>query len=464
MGSNWREVALGDIFNIKHGFAFKGEFFIEEKRNTILVTPGNFAIGGGFQKQKLKYYDGPIPDEYVLQPGKIIVTMTDLSKESDTLGFSAIVPDDEYTWLHNQRVGLLEFNKGFESDPIFINYLLRSHEYRSWVIGSASGTTVKHTSPSRIMDFKCLVPPIQEQRVIAHILGSLDDKIELNRKMNETLEAMAQALFKSWFVDFDPVIDNAIAAGNPIPEELQGRAAIREALGNERKPLPQEVSALFPSEFELTEEMGWVPKGWNVTPLSEMINIIGGGTPKTSISDYWNGNIPWFSVVDAPCSSDIFVIETEKHITQLGVDKSSTKILPTGTTIISARGTVGKCAMVGTPMAMNQSCYGIRGNEGISDGFIYYALREKVADLQGKSHGSVFDTITRDTFQNIFLPFSSELLTVKFEEQIKGLLDRVLINLTMSRSLSQLRDTLLPKLLSGEIRIPDAEKLAESAA
>ena len=101
-----------------------------------------------------------------------------------------------------------------------------------------------------------------------------------------------------------------------------------------------------------------------------MIKLIGGGTPKTNIEEYWNGDIPWFSVVDAPNDSDVFVLDTEKHVTQLGVDKSSTKILRTGTTIISARGTVGKCALVGEPMAMNQSCYGINGNEGISDIFL----------------------------------------------------------------------------------------------
>ena len=113
-------------------------------------------------------------------------------------------------------------------------------------------------------------------KAIAHILGSLDDKIELNRRMNETLEAMAQALFKSWFVDFDPVIDNALAAGNTIPDELKEKAAIRQGLGDKRKSLPDDIRRLFPSEFAYTEEMGWIPKGWEVSKVGQKVEITGG--------------------------------------------------------------------------------------------------------------------------------------------------------------------------------------------
>jgi type I restriction enzyme S subunit len=323
------------------------------------------------------------------------------------------------------------------------------------------GSPIPSTTRAAVYVSKLQVPSITEQRAIAHILGSLDDKIELNRRMNETLEAMAQALFKSWFVDFDPVIDNALAAGNEIPEELKERADIREALGDARKPLPEEIQNLFPSEFEHTEEMGWIPKGWRVVTLDDLVDLIGGGTPKTSNEDYWNGSIPWFSVVDAPNTRDVFVIDTEKHVTELGVEKSSTKILPIGTTIISARGTVGKCAMVGESMAMNQSCYGGRGKKHVSDSFVYYAIREKVADLQRGGHGSVFNTITRDTFKTIKIAFGEPELTGKLDDRIKPNFDRILANRFCSKILSKTRDTLLPQLLSGEIRIPEAEKLVE---
>ncbi|WP_167631592.1 restriction endonuclease subunit S [Mariprofundus ferrooxydans] len=349
------------------------------------------------------------------------------------------------------------------TDNDFAYYLTKWQEFRQFAISQMTGSSGRQRVPAESLGgFAVPVPELSEQRVIAHILGSLDDKIELNRKMNETLEAMAQALFKSWFIDFDPVIDNALAAGNAIPEELQIRAAMRESLADARKPLPDDVRDLFPSEFEFTEEMGWIPKGWEVQVLDDLVDLTGGGTPKTSIAEYWNGEIPWFSVVDAPNSTDVFVIDTEKHVTQLGVEKSSTKILPVGTTIVSARGTVGKCALVGEPMAMNQSCYGVIGKGEISDIFVYYAIREKVADLQRSGHGSVFNTITRDTFKTIRIAFSGDSLTKKLEAHIKPSFDRILANCFHSRDLSSQRDLLIPKLLSGEIRIPKPEAMLES--
>ena len=184
MDSEWKSTSLGEVFEVKHGFAFKGEYFSDKPTKKLLLTPGNFSTSGGFQNTKPKYYDGPIPQDYILSPGQIVVTMTDLSKESDTLGFAAIIPDDEFTWLHNQRTGLLEFKEDAEVDPIFISYYLRKHEYRSWIIGSATGTTVKHTSPKRISSFKCKLPNIKEQQAISKTLSSLDDKIELNRQTN----------------------------------------------------------------------------------------------------------------------------------------------------------------------------------------------------------------------------------------------------------------------------------------
>jgi type I restriction enzyme, S subunit len=175
------------------------------------------------------------------------------------------------------------------------------------------------------------LPPLPIQHAIAHILGTLDDKIELNRRMNETLEAMARALFQSWFVDFDPV----------------------HAKTEGRDPgLPKDLADLFPDHFEHSE-LGQIPAGWWVHPFSAMVEVIGGGTPKTSVSEYWDGNIPWFSVADAPSESDVFVISTEKCITRKGIENSSARLLPEGTTIISARGTVGKLALVGTPMTIN---------------------------------------------------------------------------------------------------------------
>lgn len=348
-------------------------------------------------------------------------------------------------------------------DPNFLVYAIKAKtsEILSMVEEAGHGTGVLPTP--LIQSLEIAVPSISEQLIVAGLFRALDDKIELNRQMNTTLESMAQALFKSWFVDFDPVIDNALAAGNPIPEPLQARAEVRQGLGDKRKPLPEAIQQQFPDQFVFTEEMGWVPEGWDIASLDTVIELIGGGTPKTSIDEYWGGDIPWFSVVDAPRESDVFCINTDKSVTKKGIENSSTKVLRAGTTIISARGTVGKCALVGVPMAMNQSCYGIVGQAGYSDYYIYYTVLLSVADLQRRGHGSVFNTITRDTFSSIRIPRCSVKLSHEFHDLIAGMLNKICSNLKANVALEDARNILLPKLLSGELRIPDAQKLVAEA-
>ncbi|MFP4168887.1 MAG: restriction endonuclease subunit S [Desulfonatronovibrionaceae bacterium] len=328
------------------------------------------------------------------------------------------------------------------TDKLFVYYLSRLPQFRNFAIARMEGSSGRQRVPApTLQKYSFYCPPYEEQRAIAHILGSFDDKIELNRQMNETLESMARAIFKSWFVDFDPVYAKA-----------EGRDT----------GLPEEIAALFPDSFE-DSELGEIPAGWRVLPLSEVLDIIGGGTPKTKVKEYWDGDIPWFSVVDAPSETDVFVTDTEKHITQLGVEKSSAKVLRKGTTIISARGTVGKCALVGRSMAMNQSCYGLQSKHGISDYFVYFTIRRQVADLQRSGHGSVFNTITRDTFKTLRIACPPAKLTNSFDSMLKPLMDYILANINENGFLASLRETLLPKLISGELRPPNAEKFIEEA-
>ena len=140
--------------------------------------------------------------------------------------------------------------------------------------------------------------------------------------------------------------------------------------------------------------------GWSNMKLLNVVQLIGGGTPKTSVAEYWSGDIPWLSVKDFN-NDNRYVYNTEKHISRLGLENSSTKLLKRDDIIISARGTVGELSMIPYPMAFNQSCYGIRAKEGLDKTFLYYLLKYKIADLKNMTHGSVFDTITRETFANV---------------------------------------------------------------
>ncbi|GBC61389.1 restriction endonuclease subunit S [Desulfonema ishimotonii] len=445
MGSEWTEITIGDLGKVITGKTPSTHDDANFGGHIPFVTPRD--LNGTRKITKTERYlteMGTKSIKNAVIPAHAVM----ISCIGSDMGKAAIASECCVT---NQQINSIIVGKQFDHKYVYYNLSTRKDEIR----GLAGGSAQPILNKRNFSQLDILLPPLPEQRAIAHILGSLDDKIELNRRMNETLEAMAQAMFKSWFVDFDPVIDNALAAGNEIPETLKEKAAVRKSLGDARKPLPEEIRNLFPSEFEYSDEMGWIPKGWEVKTLDELVDLIGGGTPKTSVIEYWNGNIPWFSVVDAPNVTDVFVIDTEKHITQLGLDKSSTKILPIGTTIVSARGTVGKCAMTGKPVAMNQSCYGVRGKSNISNTFVYYTIREKVTDLQRSGHGSVFNTITRDTFKTIQMPFGETDLTQELEKQIKPDFDRILANCHQIENLSNLRDTLLPKLLSGEIRIPE---------
>ncbi len=183
--------------------------------------------------------------------------------------------------------------------------------------------------------------------------------------------------------------------------------------------------------------------------------MIGGGTPKTSIPEYWGGDIPWFSVADAPSGSDTFVIATEKTITAAGLQNCSSKLLVEGTTIISARGTVGRLAIAGQAMAMNQSCYGLQGRSGDTY-FTYFTTRGLVQELKQRSHGSVFDTITRETLASISVIVPPTNLINRFELTVGALMDRLKENLLQAQTLATLRDTLLPRLISGQLRLPAA--------
>ena len=321
------------------------------------------------------------------------------------------------------------------TDNDFAYYVTQSPEVRNYAISQMTGTSGRQRVPVAALDHvDVALPPLPEQRAIAGILGALDDKIELNRRMNQTLEQMARAIFQDWFVDF-----------GPVRAKLEGRDPY----------LSPELWDLFPDRL-VDSELGEIPEGWEVGVLNDAVEILSGGTPKTSIPGYWDGDIPWFTAKDAPSLSDIFALTTERSITETGVENSSTRILPARTTVISARGTVGRLACLGTPMAMNQTCYGILGAEGYPEFFTYWNVRNTVSELQARTHGTIFDTITRETFKIAETVLAPTKLAQTFDTVITPLMNRVLFSLNESRALAAHRDALLPKLVSGELRAVEA--------
>lgn len=328
-------------------------------------------------------------------------------------------------------------------DPRFLCYAFLSPQLQhQFGAHEGSGSVVSHIRVGDCSKFKVPLPPLPVQREIAELLGSIDERVLLLRQTNATLESIAQALFKSWFIDFDPV-----------------RA---KAEGREPEGMDAATAALFPAEFE-ESALGLIPKGWGVTPFAETVNIMGGGTPKTSVSEYWGGDIPWFSVVDAPSVGQVFTLRTEKSITSAGVDNSSTRVLPAWATIISARGTVGKLTMAARPMAMNQSCYGLCAKVLGTEPLVYLAAQRLVDDLKRLAHGGVFDTITRDTLSSVKVVEAPLDVQASFAAMVKPVFEHIQLGVERVSTLTELRDTLLPRLISGKLRLSTAQDAVEGA-
>ncbi len=352
----------------------------------------------------------------------------------------ALIRDRENGWLCG--TGCLRVRPGDSgTDARYLSYYLAAPPTREWITRHAHGATMPNLNTAILSALPITLPPHEEQRAIAAILGALDDKIDLNRRMSKTLEAIARALFKSWFVDFDPVRAKA-----------EGRAP----------GLPKEIADLFPADFEESDQ-GEIPAGWRESPFAETVEITGGGTPKTSTPEYWGGDVPWFSVADAADERTPWCIYTTRRITKLGVTESAAVVVPERTTIISARGTVGRIVLTGVPMAFNQSCYALRRPH--EAGYLLYFSTKHLADeLKRHAHGSVFDTITRDTLSTVSVPVAPAPVVRAFESIVEAPMERIRVALRDSDTLAQLRDALLPKLISGEIRVPQAKRFIAAAA
>ena len=408
----------------------RGTDFASVRRGDISTVPRRFIPEGA-------------ADRKALMPGDLLI---------ETAGGTKDQPTGRTVYLSERIFDALPVPVTCASFSRFlrVNRELVNPRYLFWYLQSIYSTGgmlpyhIQHTGVARFQytDFASQwlvpLPSLDKQAKIAETLSVFDDKIALNRRMNETLEAMARALFKDWFVDFGPTC-----------AKIEGRDPY----------IAPEMWDLFPEELDEDGK----PEGWKNAPLKEFFSIIGGGTPKTSVEEYWDGEIPWFSVVDTPPKGSVFVTVTDKSITERGLEESSARLIPEGTTIISARGTVGNLAMAAQEMAFNQSCYALRANDRTGDCSVYLAAQHMMAQLQSMAHGSVFSTITRQTFEAVSLPMPSHAVTQAFEAFVEPLFLRIKSNVIETTTLAETRDLLLPKLMSGEIRVGDTDKFAQES-
>jgi len=442
MSSDWQRNKLDHLIEIKHGFAFKGEFFSEKSTPYQLTTPGNFAVGGGFKPGKGKFYSGPFPDDYVLYARDLIVTMTDLSKAADTLGYSALVPETHgTTWLHNQRIGRVNVKPGAPVSRDFIHYLMRSPEYRHWVVSTATGSTVKHTSPTRICEYEFMLPPVLVQKEIAETLGALDDQIILLRESNETLEAITHAIFKSWFVDFDPV--KAKTAGQ-VP------GGIDEA-----------TAALFPDSFSDTTE-GLIPSGWMHGTLKDMAELS---------AEAWSAkkHPETLSYLDL---SDVKSNQISNP-TDYAFDEAPSRarrVLKHGDTIVgTVRPGNRSYAFISNPVANLTGSTGfavLRPKDPADKEFVYLSATQdpSIEHLAHIADGGAYPAVRPEAVAQLPCVLADRKVLSAFHDFCEPMLAAVADNQEEIKTLSELRDTLLPRLISGKLRIPETqEAVAEMA-
>lgn len=404
----WKEVTLGDLCEIsssKRIFAkeyqsdgvpfYRGKEIIAKQKGNA-ISNELFISRNRYEEIKARYG--------VPQQRELLLTSV------GTLGVPYVIKEEEFYFKDGNLTWFRHFNG---LDVEYLYYWFLSPYGKNEINTKAIGSTQKALTIDSLSKFDIKIPVnLDDQRRIASILSSLDRKIELNNKINADLEEMAQAIFKNWFVDFEP----------------------------------------FKNGKFVDSELGMIPEGWKVGRLTDVIKLMPGGTPKTTEPLYWdNGTIPFFSPKDV---NGVYCFATEKHITETGLNKCSSNLYPKDTIFITCRGTVGKVCLAACDMAMNQSNYAIKAIDGYSQYYVFFLVKSVVERLIKKSNGAVFSAITSKDFdEEILIP--SQKAVEDFTNVIDGFFRRIFTIGTENSRLSLLRDTLLPRLMSGELEVPE---------
>lgn len=426
MGSEWKQTTIGDELTLQRGFDITRKQ--QRPGDVPVVSSGGIASYHDTAKQT--------------GPGVIM-------GRKGSLGTVFYVEQDY--WPHDTTLWIKDFHGNDERFSYYFFKDFASH-LLSMDVGAANPTLNRnHVHPIEIS-----WPPLPEQKAITHILGTLDDKIELNRRKNATLEGMAQAIFKSWFVDFDPVIDNALAAGNPIPDELAPRAEVRrQALANGTTqqgsvdhPTLSDPKSLFPAAFQFTDELGWIPEGWEVGSISDLAAL----NPESWTAKKHPDSVNY---VDLANTKDGRINETTAY--EFGEAPSrARRVLKQHDTIIgTVRPGNRSFAYIHDDGLTGSTGFAVlRPNEAASRSFIYLGLtRDEVIEVFAHlADGAAYPAIRPEVVGNTQITVPCSEVLQLFEDQAAPLIAKVGAHQKEAETLSRVRDTLLPKLISGELK------------
>lgn len=458
MAGKWSELSLLELYDVSSGLSKGAEYFGQGYpflsfkdvfRNTFLPN----------QLEQLVLSEDKERNTCSVKKGDVFITRT--SETMHELGMSSVALKDYPEATFNGFTKRLRPKSGTEKilHPEYVGYYLRSPLFRQKMLAFSTMSTRASLNNEMIGRLTITYPELAVQKRISGVLKCLDEKIELNHQTNQTIEQIAQVLFKSWFVDFDPVIDNALIAGNDIPEALQHKAEQRKQAQQlpDFKPLPDNIRALFPNKFEQIGEptigiSGWIPKGWKVSNTDAELGIKGGSTPSTKNPDFWEGgDIHWTSPKDLSGNDSKILLDTSRKITEAGLAKITSGLLPVDTVLMSSRAPVGYLALAKVPLAINQGYIALQCGKDLTPEYTMQFLDSIMDEIKGISGGTTFAEISKKTFRSIKLVVPSKPAIDAYTAIAKINYDKITENIKQTNSLTETRDYLLPKLISGEI-------------
>ena len=441
MSSEWLHATLGEICSKQNGAIQTGPFGSQlhtsdyKEVGIPVVMPTNIG-DGGIATDGIARID--CLDVERLQQHKLQLNDIVFSRRGDVTK-NALIRTEEVGWLCG--TGCLKVRLGEEriANPKFISYYLRLSETKEWLVRHAVGATMPNLNTGILSAVPITLPPLKTQLEIAAILGALDDRITLLRETNATLEAIAQALFKSWFVDFDPV-----------RAKMEGRTP---------EGMDEATAALFPDGFE-TSELGEVPRGWRVMPVGDAIEAVGGATPDTKNEAFWEPPVHcWTSPKDLSGIAAPVLLDTERKVSDQGLAKIGSGLLPSGTLLMSSRAPIGYLALAQVPLAINQGYIAMLPGGLLPPLYMYFWCRHNMDNIKGRANGSTFMEISKKAFRPIPVLVPTNDLVTAFTATTEALFARLAANEHQAQTLSTLRDTLLPRLISGQQRLPEAEAM-----
>jgi len=433
MGGEAHTSTLGAAADLLTGFPFGSARFTDDPSATRLLRGDNVAQGFIRWDGARRWPAAREAQPFMLNPGDVVLAMDRPWIEAGLK--HATLTEADCPSLLVQRVACLRARPGV--DQRFLGYVIRSRAFTDYVLGVQTGTAVPHISGGQIKAYQFELPPLSAQRAAAALLGALDDKIELNRRMAQTLEAMARALFKSWFVDFDPV--HAKTQDRPTG-------------------LSDEIAALFPDRFQ---DDG-LPQGWSLRTFGELYEIRGGNTPATANPDNWNGRHQWATPKDLSSITSPVLLQTAKRISDTGLAGSTSGLLPVGSLLLSSRAPIGYMAFATRPVAINQGFAGIVKKHART-AYAWCWCEANMDVIKGNAGGSTFPEISKSILRRLPMLTPTPTVLKSFCETAGLMVMRMIGTAKQSESLAALRDTLLPKLISGEIRIREAEQAIVAA-